>query len=138
MIRPSKPHRRVIYLSIATLWISGAIFLIDRYLLGNLFSLFAPRSELQVTTMKVHGALAIPFIFVFGTIFAHFQRAWPLQKKRLSGLLLVSIFTVLCLTVWPLYYSSVDLIRIVTISVHVVLGLLIPGFVLLHILSKNR
>ena len=137
MIKPGKIHQRVIYLSTISLWLSGVLFLFDRFLADDLFKLFAPRSELQVTAMKIHGALAIIFIFVFGTVYAHFQRAWPVGRKRLSGLLLAAIFIILCVTMWPLYYSSEDFTRQIAISAHSVIGFLVPGFIILHVFSKK-
>ena len=138
MIKPSQSHKRVIYLSIASLWISGMVFLLNRYFLGNLFSLMAARSELQVSSMKIHGFLALVFIFVFGTVYSHFQRAWPIKKRRLSGLVLIGVLVILCLSAWPLYYSSVELTRVIVISVHCALGALLPIFIICHIASKGR
>jgi hypothetical protein len=137
MIKPSKNHRKVIYISTFLLWITGVAYLANRYTEQNLFDIFAPRSKLQTLAMEIHAAFALLGIYILGTLFTHIKSAWPLRKKRFSGILLNIFLTVLVVTIWPLYYASDEITREVSIAIHCIIGLGVPLFVIWHIYSKK-
>jgi Kef-type K+ transport system membrane component KefB len=138
MIKPGPTHRKIVYLIFSLLWISGAVYLTDRYLLGDLFSLFAARSPLQSQVIKIHALLGLIFLFIFGSLYTHFDKAWPLKRKRLSGILLSSSVILLCLSSWMLYYLTSDLNRTISIGLHSILGILAPLLIILHIFSEKK
>ena len=121
-------QKRILYLTTATLWFSGAIWL---YLLEA-----DPSRPLW---MKLHGAAAMIFLIVFGTLLVqHIPAGWLQADQRPSGGWLVLTCVLLIVSGWGLYYVGNEVIRSLTSRFHTVLGLLLPVLLFLHIRLANR
>ncbi len=132
-IKPSLNHRRVIYLIFSLLWGSGLIYILDRYFSNTLFKAEAPRTALQFIAMEAHAAIAFLTLIVLGSLVEHVKRAWPLNKSRFSGLLIISCLLILLVTSWGLYYVGDDSLRYQTIFIHSFLGLIFPVVFFIHL-----
>ncbi len=134
MTRPKKSARvlplqkRVLYSATAVLWLTGVLWLL------------VPVSTWpQTAAMKIHGAFAMVFLMVFGTmLFEHVPAGWLQREHRLSGVSVLSACAVLMLTGWCLYYVGTDMARFLTHWIHTVLGVGLPLLIYLHVQVKRR
>jgi hypothetical protein len=116
-------QKRTLYLTITLLWLSGAIWL--RLPAGHASG---------PLWMKIHGAAAMAFLIVFGTLLHdHVPTGWQQKRERRSGGSLLGICVVLILTGWLLYYAGSEGLRHWASVIHWVLGLLIPVVIFLHV-----
>jgi len=89
--------------------------------------------------MKIHGAAAMAFLMVFGTLlFHHVPAGWEQQRQRPSGSFLLSISSILILTGWGLYYVGAEGLRHDISLVHSILGVVLPLLIFLHIRLGRR
>src|SRR5262245_38745050 len=94
-------QKRLLYLTTAVLWVSGAVWL---YLLET-----NPGRPLW---MKLHGAAGMLFLILFGTLlFQHVPAGWEQDRQRPSGAWLFAICGVLIATGWGLYYIGGESLR---------------------------
>lgn len=132
-IKPSLNHRRVIYIIFSLLWASGIIYLLDRYFNNALFKAESPRTPLQVAAIEAHAAISFLSLVILGSLAEHVRRAWPTNRSRFSGILIIFCFLILVITSWGLYYFGDDLLRNQTVILHSLLGLIFPLVFLIHI-----
>ena len=128
-------HKRVLYLSLSLLWLSGALWLYLKYF-GQIVGTFGTQSSpWQPICMRVHGALAMVFLVLFGTLLIqHVPTGWKQQRQRPSGVSLLAISGVLIVTGWGLYYLVDAGIREWVSVIHWGLGLLFPAVIALHVI----
>jgi hypothetical protein len=122
-------QKQALYLITSLLWLSGAVWL---YL-----SMEDPSRPLW---MKIHGAAAMAFLVIFGTLLVrHVPAAWEQNRERPSGAWLLGMCGTLILTGWGLYYFGNDQIRHWTSLLHGYLGLIFPLLIAFHVwLGRNR
>jgi hypothetical protein len=133
-------HKRILYLSLGVLWLSGLFWLYLKYF-GQVQGAFGPQSSpWQPVSMRIHGALAMVFLVLFGTLLTqHVPWGWTQRQQRSSGVSLLVICGVLIVTGWGLYYLVDAGIRHWVSLIHWVVGLLFPAIVALHvILGKSK
>src|SRR5690349_2464315 len=124
-------HQRILYLTVALLWVSGALWMYWQFFgsHGN-----AAVSPSQVLALRVHGALAMVFLVVLGSLFpVHLYVGWGQRKNRPSGAFVIATCLILILTGWGLYYSGNDSIRGFLSPAHAYLGLALPLIIYLHV-----
>ena len=89
--------------------------------------------------LRIHGAAAMAFLIVFGTLAQiHIRAGWRQRRNRLSGGFLVGTCLVLILTGWGLYYIGYEPLRQMGSFIHSYLGLLLPLVIYLHVLFSKR
>jgi hypothetical protein len=116
-------QKRVLYAATLGLWLTGMVWVLR--------SLNAPG---QSVLMKIHGALAMVFLSVFGTlVFEHVPMGWLQNERRRSGLPLLAACGVLIITGWGLYYLGSDVARLSAHWIHLIVGALFPVLIVLHI-----
>ena len=133
-------HKRILYLSLGILWLSGIFWLYLKYF-GQVQGAFGSQSSpWQPAWMRIHGALAMVFLVLFGTLLTqHVPWGWKQRQQRPSGVSLLAISSVLIVTGWGLYYLVDTEIRHWVSLIHWGLGLLFPAIIALHvILGKSR
>ncbi len=120
-------QKRILYSSTTVLWATGALWL------------YLPTpSDPQPFLMKVHGALGMLFLMVFGTLlFEHVPAGWLQEEHRVSGVGLLSACLLLIFSGWGLYYIGSDSIRLATHWIHSVAGLALPILIYLHVQMKR-
>jgi hypothetical protein len=132
-------HRRLIYLAVTLLWISGGLWWYWQISNSPDDLLEAGVRSRQTLALRVHGAAAILFLVVFGTLFPiHMRSGWRQKKNRASGGFLVSVLLALIATGWGLYYIGYEALRPAMSFVHTYLGLLLPLIIYLHVLFSRR
>ena len=119
-------QKKMLYAASFLLWMSGALWLFERYVSDNALPL--------PLWMKIHGAAAMLFLMVFGALLIHHVPVgWRHKRQRPSGIPLLLICTVLVITGWALYYLGDESIREWTSAAHSILGLLFPFVLGLHL-----
>lgn len=123
-------HRALYGIGIGT-WFTGVLWLVfHRFLTRN--GEFGPTPHpLEPWWLRLHGAFAFAAIWIFGYLWSiHIEVAWPYQRRRLSGSVLVAILLWLTVSGYLLYYLGDDTLRAAASLSHWVLGLTAPaGFV---------
>lgn len=89
--------------------------------------------------LQLHGLFLIPILLgVGGILFGHMGRGWRQSGKRLSGLLTLTVFSLLAITGYLLYYTGNDLIRDAAKYAHWVVGGAAPILLIWHMIIRAR
>ncbi|MBS0374499.1 MAG: hypothetical protein JSR73_07940 [Proteobacteria bacterium] len=132
-------HRIAIYLSGALLLVSGAGWLVARYVLrASTGDPDLPHPS-ELWWLRLHGAAVIGFLVAFGGLLpGHVLYGWRHHFNRGSGATLLGVAFALALTGYGLYYVGDDRWR-ATISVsHWVVGLVAAAGLLWHVIAGRR
>ena len=125
-------HRRVVYGTVGALWLTGAVWLYLRYIVG------IEGGAASSALMKGHGAAAMAFLVLLGTLlWGHVPAGWSQARRRVSGVLVATVCGLLVVSGWSLYYSA-DPVRGAASVVHSVLGLAIPAALIVHARMYRR
>jgi len=125
-------HKRSFYLALGLLWASGAVWLFFYYV--GLHKEVTSSFPLQVWTLKIHGALAMIFMIILGSLLpVHIRLAWNQNRNRLAGAWLIGLNAFLIITGWMLYYVGNETTRTWISLLHWSTGLGLPLFVYMHI-----
>ncbi len=117
-----------LYGATAVLWLSGLIWVLFRFYGNN--------SYVEPLSMKVHGAAAMAFLLVLGSLIStHMRRGWVLKRNRVSGVIIASVCASLTITGWILYYLATENVRNAVSLIHWIVGLALPLIIYLHILA---
>jgi hypothetical protein len=133
-------HRRTLYVVSALLWLTGTFWLYFFYLGKRRGSLGPFGNESATMCLKIHGAAAMAFLIVLGTLLLdHVGLGWPHKRQRPTGVSLLSLCGVLIVTGWGLYYIGEEWLHDVTSVIHSILGFALPLFIFFHArLAKRR
>ena len=120
-------QKRILYGTISILWLTGAIWI---YILET--------NPLRPLWMKIHGAAAMAFLMVFGTLLMkHVPAGLDQDQQRPSGLSTLISCGILILTGWGLYYLGNETLRLWISRTHTWLGLGLPLIIFLHIRGSS-
>jgi hypothetical protein len=129
-------HKLFLYGATGLLWLSGLTWILFHYFGIHPGEFGLERSPFENLSLKVHGAAAMGFMLVIGSLIPiHLRRGWVLKRNRLSGAILTLGCGVLILTGWALYYLAIEKVRNAVGLFHWILGLLLPLIILYHILA---
>lgn len=143
------PHRRtaklaswqiwLLTLSGATLWLSGAAWLLLHYY-GQVQGEFGPETNpVAPWMMKAHGLALIPMLMGIGGMFiAHIPKGWTHQQQRIAGIALCLCLSLLIASGYMLYYVGAEDVRGWTSTVHWSVGLMLPVIFVWHYLNGLR
>jgi cation transport ATPase len=135
-IQLKRLHRYLLYVVLLVLFFSGAAWAYVHYLSPRPEDL---RNTLKAWALKIHGAAAMATLVLIGTVLtAHVKFAWSARRNRLNGIFFLTIFGVLTVTGYGLYYFGDDRLRAWTSWIHLGIGLILPLFLLAHILLGRR
>jgi hypothetical protein len=124
-----------IYGLTSALLLSGSAWLVCEHFIRIQAEFGAEHSPWQHRWLVLHGALAMPMLWLVGVLWtAHIKRGWVQQKNRITGGALIAVFTMLALSATLLYYLSDDQWRELSSVAHWVLGLalmvVLPGHII--------
>jgi len=89
--------------------------------------------------MKLHGAGAMLALLVLGALLPlHVQRGWQSLRNRGTGIGMLLLCGGLILTGYALYYVGGEKLRTWSATIHLVLGLGFPLFLIWHIARGRR
>jgi hypothetical protein len=133
-------QKKSLYLSIALLWLSGALWLYYNYF-GQVQGAYGPQTHpAQPILLEIHGAVAMAFLIIFGTLLIqHVPAGWHQKRQRPSGVSLLAISGLLTLTGWGIYYLVNQDLRRWTHWIHSVVGLVLPLIIFIHVqMNKTK
>jgi len=128
-------HKRIFYAVLFLLWLTGALWLYFHYFTETISNFGKTRNPLETLMLHSHGILAYLSLLILGSMFAHVKRGLTLKINLVSGLFLISTFTVLSITGLLLYYSGSIPIRNIASLAHWVIGIILPIVIFFHIRS---
>ncbi len=132
-------HKRVLYGSTALVWLSGALWLVDKHFrqVQTDFGLQAPPT--QALWLDIHGAAAMLILGLLGSLLPeHVRLGWKRRDQRPSGGLSLAVLVFLALTGWGLYYVGDQGLRAKVSLAHWAAGLGLPAFIALHVRLAGR
>jgi hypothetical protein len=134
-LRLERWHRRCVYASWALLILSGAAWLLARYLLRPVGQFGEAVHPLEPWAMKVHGAGAMAMLFFLGAMLnSHIRRALKSGRNLVSGWSMIITVAVLIVTGFGLYYLAGEGDRPAWSAVHWIVGLGWVALGIVHVL----
>lgn len=135
LIRLKRSHRFCIHVVLGLLFVSGAAWAYWNYLAqpGDVLA------SAKAWAMKIHGAAAMTILVLIGTLLTvHVKSAWRARRNRANGGFLLSVFGVLTVSGYLLYYAGGEELRAWTSWIHLGVGLSIPFLIVLHLALGKR
>jgi hypothetical protein len=124
-------HRRLLYCTLAVLFVSGASWALSHHLTIRSY-------PGEPALMKIHGAAAMVALVLIGALLAaHVPAGWRLRRSRPSGMAMLIAAGLLAASGWLLYYLGDETAREVSSYAHLALGLALPVALLFHLAAKN-
>jgi hypothetical protein len=135
----SRRHRLVLYTSTLTLFLTGLAWAWLHYF-HRIEGEFGPEFHpIEPWLLKAHGAAAMVSLIVLGTLLTvHVKRGWQAKLNRSSGTSVLSIFGILIVSGYALYYVGEERIRALVSNIHLWVGLGMPVVLILHIILGRR
>jgi len=138
-VRLSSFHERWVVGIALALFATGALWIVFHYFVTVPSEFGEHRHPLETWWLRLHGAAAMAFLVVFGTLFSvHIRGAWRLRRNRVTGVVMLSLASLLVVSGYGLYYSGEETLRQWTSVVHWIIGLAaLPAFVA-HVVTGKR
>src|SRR5262245_45627271 len=97
--------RRLVYAVFGALWLTGGVWLVLHFYFQRETEFGVEPHPWQPTLLMVHGLLALGAVFLFGWVAAsHVDSYWSRKLNRITGILLITVVSVLALTGIANYY----------------------------------
>jgi hypothetical protein len=138
-LRLSESRERWAYVIGLGTWISGALWLAFHHFVRTQTEFGELPHPLEPWLIRIHTAFAFAAIWMCGVVWAaHIQPSWRQQALRRSGIALLAVLVVLVASAYLLFYLGDEQARAVVSVVHWALGLALPGWLLVHVVSQQR
>ncbi len=135
----SQRHRVWFYTSFILVFFSGLVWLILHYVVSNQDQTDAGSYLLEPWALKVHGATAMLVLIILGTLIPmHIKRGLASGINRNNGFFLISVNVILIVTGYLLYYAGGEALRLAAHWLHIIIGLLLPAFIVWHVREGRR
>jgi hypothetical protein len=132
-MRIKTAFRFALYGAFGVLFVTGVVWLIaDRMKDG-------PSSDhcqqVAANALMVHGGATMVTLMLLGALVpSHIQRAWRAKKNRLTGVISLTVYGLLIVTAFGLYYFGSDMLRPWLSFFHAAIGLAVPAVIATHVL----
>ncbi|HMB36566.1 MAG TPA: hypothetical protein VKV41_21160 [Methylomirabilota bacterium] len=126
--------RRLLYVTVAALFVTGAGWLVMNWLQqdGGMEAWGKGTSYV----LMLHGAAAMLMLVLLGTLLPfHTVISWRRRENRGMGTVMLAVNAILVVTAFGLYYAGSDTLRRWTSDVHIVVGLSVPLLLAAHVLT---
>lgn len=131
--------RWALYIISIGAWLTGGLWLLFHYFFVKQGEFGPTENPLDPWWLRLHGAFAFAAVWIFGLLWGvHITKTWPHKRRRWSGAALTSVFALLILSGYLLYYIGDDRARPLVSILHWGVGLVCPVFLLLHRLPHKR
>jgi hypothetical protein len=129
-VRLSTRFRAVLYLVVAVLFVTGAVWVgLDRTIWP----------ETSTYLLRLHGGAAMAMLVLLGALLPlHVRLGWRRKRNLTSGTVMLSSNAILVGTAFGLYYTGSDTVRHWTSVVHIAIGFALPLVVAGHVLLGWR
>ena len=121
-------------------WLSGAVWLLFHYFLTRRGEFGSEPNPFEFWMLAFHGACAFVVLWLMGWLWTtHIMPWWRgRQRRRASGIVVISFAGVLIVSGYLLYYGSGDTLRDWTALVHWIVGLAAAIPMLVHGVRSSR
>jgi hypothetical protein len=138
-LRLSRRHKALVYGAFGALLATGVLWLVFHHFLRVEGDFGAEPHPLEPLWMKAHGAAAMAFLVVLGSLVrGHVRLGWKQRRHRPSGGAIVGASLVLAATGWALYYVGAEGLRAYVSIAHWTLGLAAPVLLAAHVVQGHR
>lgn len=129
-MRLSTRFRAVLYLGVAVLFVTGAVWVgLDRTMWP----------ETSTYLLRLHGGAAMAMLVLLGTLLPlHVRLGWRRKRNVTSGTVMLSSNAILVGTAFGLYYAGSDTVRHWTSVLHIAVGFVLPLVVAGHVHLGRR
>jgi Opacity-associated protein A N-terminal motif len=132
-------HRRTIYALAGVLVVTGLGWLVVAYLLAPAGEPVPAPHPWAGTMLALHGVAAYAALVSFALVgHVHMRTGWRVPELRSAAFWLCAMILVLALTGLGFYYVAAEQAASFLRWSHVVAGLLLPGWLALHIIRGRR
>jgi hypothetical protein len=119
--------------SFLLLLLSGVLWLLFHYFSAVPGELAEARHPLEAWWLRLHGAAAMGFLIVLGTVLpVHARRAWNLRRNRWTGAVVLCAIAAMLITGYALYYAGSEELRPWISGSHWAIGLIAAPALVLH------
>jgi hypothetical protein len=95
--------------------------------------------EVAAYLLMFHGGAAMLGLMLLGALVPlHIQRAWRVQRNRLTGTAMLTFNAALILTSFGLYYAGSEMLRPWMSEIHIAAGFCLPALLVGHIFVGRR
>ncbi len=127
-----------LYLSVAVMIGTGVTWVILDTFFERMGDFGPEKHPAQLYLIRIHGALAMGMMMIFGALLAtHVRHYWRKRKKRATGVVLIVIWTLLMASAYALYYTGGEITRAVAHWTHIALGLCLPAWLIGHVIRRR-
>ncbi len=135
----SPRHEGWVVATASALALTGILWLVGHYFLAQVDEYGASRHPLEGWALKFHGAAAMLFLVVLGTVLpVHARRAWHARLNHRTGLTVLGLALILVLTGYALYYAGSETLRPWLSLGHWAVGLAGVPLLVLHAMLGRR
>lgn len=138
-VRLDRWHEYTVYTVFSLLTASGILWILFHYFVSKQGTFGRIPHPLEKLWLEIHGAVAMLTLLLLGTLLlVHMWRAWVSKINRWSGSTLFILNLFLIVTGYCLYYLGNEHVRAQISLLHWVTGLLLPLFLIVHVLSARK
>jgi hypothetical protein len=132
-MRIKTAFRLALYGAFGLLFATGILWLVaDRLKEGSSSDLW---QQTAAFALMLHGGTTMVALMFLGALVpSHVQRAWRAKKNRATGIVSLTVYGLLILTAFGLYYLGSEAVRPWLSFVHATIGLAVPAVIAAHIL----
>jgi cytochrome bd-type quinol oxidase subunit 2 len=118
--------RTLAYVVLGVLSLSGIVWMIVQTTTDN-------AGDFPALLSKIHGAAAMMALALLGYLVTHIRKGWKAKKNRLSGATLLSVYLLLILSGYGLYYAGDENFRRFISHWHAWIGVAMVALLPIHI-----
>jgi hypothetical protein len=137
-LRLSSRRRHALYVAFGAALVTGILWLVFHYFMMRQGEFGSEPHPLEAWWLRLHGVCAFIMVWLGGMLWAvHIRPALSRPGKRISGLMLLGMLTILAATGYLLYYAADDGLRDVVRWAHWLTGILLAAVLPIHIIRAR-
>lgn len=135
-LRFDRLHKQIFLFVFCVLFVSGLVWIVYDLLSYASTNQTFNSQRMPTSIIKLHGAFAMLFMLLLGSVWEHIRAGWRMPVLRRSGIILLIVFAVLILSAWMLYYVGDDSWQNMSRIVHSAFGILAAFICTKHVLGR--
>lgn len=139
-IRLSQTQQAWVYSTFAILFLSGVLWIVFHFFVSTAGT-FGPAepSAVEPASLQIHGAAAMAFLIVLGSLIpGHIRGGWLARKNFKNGIFFLLLNAVLIVSGYGLYYASGENVRLFIEWVHLIIGVGVAPALAWHVIAGRK